>query len=357
MIGMAYPAISEKNFFLGQLPLPPCSEQRAIVQRVDHLMQHCDAYEAEQNMRESARQKAVKANFNTLSNSSAVEMQEHWERVKNHFGDLYKTTGDVAELKAAILQLAVRGELTRDWREQNPDVEPASVLLEKIKVEKQKLEKGGQIRKQKTLPLVSEEEAPYEIGATWKWVRWGDISHDIQYGFTAKADFSISEVCYLRITDIQEDAVNWSSVPGCEIESNQIDLYRLNEGDLVVARTGGTIGKTYLVKGVSDFNAIFASYLIRISVSTLNIPKYVKLFSLSSTYWDQLYEGSKGTGQPNVNGRTLGSILFPLPPQSEQKVIVKRVNQLMQLSDEFDRVKKQVVSIGNNLLKSIGANM
>ena len=138
----------------------------------------------------------------------------------------------------------------------------------------------------------------------------------------------------LRITDIQENAVDWEAVPGCLIDRQSVDQYRLTKGDVLIARTGGTIGKTFLV-GEVPVIAVFASYLIRVQ-GTLNVfDQFLKLFMESSLYWTQLYDGARGTGQPNVNGQTLGKLILPLPPLAEQHRIVAKVDELMGLCDRL----------------------
>ena len=87
------------------------------------------------------------------------------------------------QLKNSILQMAVQGKLV----EQNPDDEPASVLLERIKAEKQELIKTGKIKKGKPLPEITEDEIPFDIPDSWCWCRWGNLSESIQYGFNAPA--------------------------------------------------------------------------------------------------------------------------------------------------------------------------
>ena len=94
----------------------------------------------------------------------------------------------------------------------------------------------------------------------WKWVRLGDVCARVDYGFTASADFSIKEPRLLRITDIQNGSVNWEMVPGCKITASEEAVNRLSDGDIVIARTGATTGKSFLIK--KPPRAVFASYLI-----------------------------------------------------------------------------------------------
>ena len=158
---------------------------------------------------------------------------------------------------------------------------------------------------------------------------------NIHYGVTAKATYKKEGVRFLRITDIQNDRVDWDSVPSCELDSKKLDTSRLHDGDLLIARTGGTIGKTYLVSGL-DRDAVFASYLIRFIPLPSTLPNYVKLFTNSPLYWAQLQAASMGTGQPNVSASSLKKLQIPLPPLEEQKWIVAKVDELMELCNRLE---------------------
>ncbi|WP_370374914.1 restriction endonuclease subunit S [Candidatus Chloroploca sp. Khr17] len=161
------------------------------------------------------------------------------------------------------------------------------------------------------------------------------VSRRIHYGFTASANAALKEVRMLRITDIQDNSVDWLNVPGCVINKENVNQYKLEKGDILIARTGGTIGKTFLVRDI-PVTAVFASYLIRIQGTKYVFDEYLKCFLESPLYWEQLRAGTRGTGQPNVNGQTLGNLILPLPPLAEQHRIVARVDELMALCDRLE---------------------
>lgn len=241
--------------------------------------------------------------------------------------DLY----GIKKLRELILELAVRGKLVP----QDPNDEPASKLLARIAAEKAELVKQGKIKKQKPLPEISEEEKPFELPVGWEWVRLEDVTDNIHYGYTASADVT-KKVKLLRITDIQDDKVIWRNVPGCEIKDSDIEQYQLQPNDVVIARTGGTVGKSYLVDDL-QYIAVFASYLIRLKYIKFTNANYTKIFLGSQLYWLQLYNGVTGTGQPNVNGNTLKKMFFPLPPSNEQNKICSRVQTLLNLCDQLEQ--------------------
>jgi type I restriction enzyme S subunit len=161
----------------------------------------------------------------------------------------------------------------------------------------------------------------------WTSESLGDVTRDIRYGYTAKATAIKAGPKYLRITDIQDNTVDWNMVPFCEIESSKFNSYRLSAGDLVFARTGATTGKSYLIKTCPD--SVFASYLIRVRPSAALLPEYVAAFFQSDSYWNQITENLSGSAQPNCNASKLASLLVPIPPLPEQRRIVAKLEALL----------------------------
>ncbi len=239
--------------------------------------------------------------------------------------------GGVARLRELILTLAVQGKLVP----QDPKEEPASELLKKIRAEKDRLIAEGKIKRDKPQAEIAEDEKPFPLPLGWEWMRVAQISARVQYGFTASADHSVAQPKLLRITDIQNDQVNWDTVPGVQAGSQDISGYFLAGGDLLIARTGGTIGKSFLVD-VVPVDSVFASYLIRISPLPGLTPQYLKTFASSGHYWSQVLAKSMGTGQPNINGTALSELVLALPPLAEQSRIITRVEELMRLCDALE---------------------
>ena len=160
----------------------------------------------------------------------------------------------------------------------------------------------------------------------------------IQYGYTAKAIKSPVGPKMLRITDIQEGSVNWETVPHCFIDATEIDKFRLMPGDLVFARTGATVGKSFLIREEVP-KAVFASYLIRLRFREGVLPAYIALFFQSQEYWRQIAAGSLGIGQPNVNAATLGRVTLRLPSTQEQELIVAAIEE------QFSRLDAGVAAL------------
>jgi len=198
-------------------------------------------------------------------------------------------------------------------------------------------------------------EIPFEIPQGWEWERWGNISQSIQYGYNAPA-LEHGAIKMVRISDIQENCVLWDNVPYCQIEENDIDTYLLKVNDILFARTGGTVGKSFLVEEVPE-RAIYAGYLIRTRYSSLLNPRYMKLFMESQLYWEQLKNGTIATAQPNCNGKTLAKMLLPIPPTKEQDRIVGKLTQLSSFLNNYtlcqERLNLLNEEIKEQLKKSI----
>ena len=275
------------------------------------------------------------------------------------------------QLKNSILQWAIQGKLVP----QDPNDEPAGVLLEKIRQEKERLIKEKKIKRDKNASIIYrgednsyyekmlatgevkciDEEIPFDVPQGWEWERWGNIAQTIQYGYNAPA-LEHGVIKMVRISDIQENCVLWDNVPYCLIDENDIDTYLLKVNDILFARTGGTVGKSFLVEEVPE-KAIYAGYLIRTRYSSLLNPRYMKSFMESQLYWEQLKNGTIATAQPNCNGKTLAKMLLPIPPTKEQDRIVKKLTQLSSFLDNYglcqDRLNLLNDEIKEQLKKSI----
>lgn len=168
----------------------------------------------------------------------------------------------------------------------------------------------------------------------WCWATIEEISKSILYGVSESAKYS-GNYKLLRITDIQEGQVDWGKVPFTDFDVKKADQYLLSVGDILFARTGATVGKSYLAVTVPN-NAIYASYLIRVRYSNLMCSQYVKFFFESGYYWEQISDSSVGVGQPNVNGTSLGKLKIPIPPATEQIRIAEETLKLINIIDKVD---------------------
>ncbi|MDC7739549.1 restriction endonuclease subunit S [Bacillus sp. FF-1] len=180
--------------------------------------------------------------------------------------------------------------------------------------------------------LVVEEVQPYQVPENWIWINLGSCLESIQYGYTETASSEEIGPKFLRITDIQNDKVDWNSVPYCKINEKDLKKYLLKDDDIVVARTGATTGKSYLINKPAI--AVFASYLIRLRKSKGIYPKYLWNYMKSPMYWKQIMVVKKGSAQPGANAQILSNLSLPLPPLNEQKRIAEKVENLLKKIEE-----------------------
>lgn len=178
----------------------------------------------------------------------------------------------------------------------------------------------------------------------WVSPQLDEIATDINYGYTASSTSENIGPKMLRITDIQDNKVDWNSVPFCKIEDNQKDKYLLCNGDLVFARTGATVGKSFLINEDIS-NTVFASYLIRVRCNKKISSHYLSYFFRSPTYWSQITEFSAGIGQPNVNGSKLKKLNLPLASVYEQKIIAEKLDKLLAQVDSTKARLEQIPQI------------
>ena len=184
---------------------------------------------------------------------------------------------------------------------------------------------------------------PFEVPSSWVWTTVNGISKSILYGVNESAKAS-GKYKLLRITDIQNNSVNWDSVPYTDFDENKANSYLLNDGDILFARTGATVGKSYLVQGLTE-EAIYASYLIRVQTYDVVLPQYVKFYFESGYYWEQIEQESVGVGQPNVNGTILGNLHIPIPPIHEQCRIVSELTKWMGIIDVIEQGKTDLQTV------------
>ncbi len=181
----------------------------------------------------------------------------------------------------------------------------------------------------------------------WPRKRISQLCSRIDYGYTASADPVIEEPRFLRITDIQEGSVDWEKVPGCHISPHQEAENRLEDGDIVFARTGGTTGKSFLVRNPP--RSVFASYLIRLRPTGDVAADYLYAFLQSDDYWRQIRRDARGGAQPNVNASLLGAIMLPVAPSGRQGSIIARLGKYVATADRVRQALTEQLALINGL--------
>src|SRR5690606_16749803 len=152
--------ISINSFGEIPIPIPPLEEQKAIVEVVETLFKEVEQLEHLTVERITLKEDFVTSALNQLTINNA---KQEWEFLQAHFKSFFNETPNIKKLRETVLQLAVQGKLTADWRVTNPDTEDASILLKRIQKEKAQLIKNKKIKKEKSLPPITKDEIPYEM--------------------------------------------------------------------------------------------------------------------------------------------------------------------------------------------------
>lgn len=166
----------------------------------------------------------------------------------------------------------------------------------------------------------------------WEFKKLGEVAK-ATYGYTESACYNEVGPKFLRITDIQNDGVNWETVPFCKISDFNLEKYTLKNGDIVFARTGATTGKSFLI--LNPPLSVFASYLIKVHITDKKLtPEYLYLFFQTQAYWDKINAGVSGSAQGGFNATKLADLNVPLPPLPEQKRIVSILDKAFAAIDK-----------------------
>lgn len=208
----------------------------------------------------------------------------------------------------------------------------------------------ARVEKEVTALLASTFDQSFLLQDQWRELRVSEICEQPQYGYTASATDQPIGPKMVRITDIQDGKVNWNSVPFCNCPEPK--KYLLQKDDILFARTGGTTGKSFLISQECP-ESVFASYLIRLRVKQLVTPSYLYKYFQSPSYWTQITDGLSGTGQPNVNGKKLTTILVPIPPIQEQYRIVEKLDSAQAKVDSLKQLQAQTRGELDALLPSV----
>lgn len=188
------------------------------------------------------------------------------------------------------------------------------------------------------------------IPSDWDVKKIGDcLLRNPDYGINAAAvSYNENLPVYLRITDVTEDG-KYSRKNLVSVDNLSSDSYYLQEGDLVFARTGASVGKTYLYNK-NDGELVFAGFLIRVKANEIILlPDYLKYFTQTNIYWNWIAANSMRTGQPGINGNEYKELLVPLPPtKAEQTAIATALNDADALITQLEKliVKKRAIKQG-----------
>lgn len=229
------------------------------------------------------------------------------------------------QLRASILQQAMEGKLVK----QDPNDEPASELLEKIKAEKEQLVKAKKIKKTKALPKITEDEKPFDIPENWEWVRLGTV-FNLQAGKNRKAS-TINEI---KTVDYDYPCFGGNGIRGYVSDFNREGKYAL------IGRQGALCGNINFAKG--KFYATEHAVVVEIFAGTNYKWSGYFLKALN------LNQYSTATAQPGLSVTKINRVLIPLPPLKEQLRIVAKIEKLMPLIDEYAKAYNRLKAIDDD---------
>lgn len=189
------------------------------------------------------------------------------------------------------------------------------------------------------------------MNSDWRTVALAELCTDVSYGYTESAQDEPVGPKFLRITDIQNGVVNWSSVPYCTIDAKKIQNYLLRRGDIVIARTGNSTGENYVFD--STETAVFASYLIRYRVDSKRVNPFFVWYQLRTEKWWSFVAGSKtGSAQAGANAQVLGKFEIILPPRPIQDRIAEQLQLIDNKIDLNRRINQTLEAMAQAIFKS-----
>lgn len=256
------------------------------------------------------------------------------------------------KLRQQILQDAIQGKLVS----QNPNDEPASKLLEKIKAEKEKLIKEKNLKKGKPLPPIKEEEIPFDIPKNWVWCRLGELTSvtklaGFEYTKYIKLQ-KVGEVPVIRAQNVKPNKILEDNLLYIDKKTSlQLERSALTKSCLLITFIGAGIGEVaifnkkdrwHLAPNVAKAEPIFKEISL----------EYLMWFLLSSYGREEFFKIQKATAQPSLSMGTIRIVCIPLPPFPEQKRIVKKIEELLKVCDELEKEVKQNQNLTQQLLQS-----
>ena len=355
--GSATPIINKQKWISIIVPFPSIKMQRKISKKINQLMALCDKLETERDERNQKRLKLHTAIMDKLfSVSDPTQFNQSWNFVTRHFDDIYSVPENVEDLKKAILQLAVMGKLVP----QNSDDQPASELLKEIDIEKKRLIKEGKIKKQKPLPPIKANEIPYKLPEGWMWCRLGTVSELITKGSSPKwqgVQYTDAKdgIFFVTSKNVGTYQLKLKDKRYVEKTFNTLSPRSiLNKNDILMNIVGASIGRVAIYDLNEMANINQAVCLIRL-FKTSNCYDYDFLlyFLNSPTCIAYMFDKQVDNARANLSMANINKFVIPLPPLTEQKRIVKKIDQLMELCNSLELQLKESTNRQTSILNAV----
>ena len=295
--GVKMPRVGTDTMINLLIPLPPFDEQKRIVEKIEELLPLVERYEK------------AWARLEELNKKFPLDMQK------------------------AILGQAIQGKLVEQRAEEGTGQE----LYKAIQDEKKKLIEEGKLKKQKALPEITEDEIPFEIPDTWKWVKYGDILNIVSAKRVHQSDWQNKGIPFYRAREISKLS-KFGTVDNdlfiSEELFNSLSVYGLPEKNDLMVTAVGTLGKTYIVKESDRFYYKDASVLCFKNYAQINA-MFLKYAMESSLMKNQIEANSRGTTVGTLTIVRMSNYIIPLPPLAEQKRIVEKIEELLPLVEKL----------------------
>lgn len=293
---------------------------------------------------------SIREHVDELFSLLKVDRHKRYEGVKCIDDSVFRSKLMLQDLKRHILQCAISGKLTMDWREMNPNIEQASELIERIKAEKQQLIKIGKLRKEKPIEPIDESELLFNIPSTWEWCRLSSIYQSTSGGTPSRSN---SKFWHGDITWYKSGELN-DSILGCESEEN-ITIEGLKgssatmfpSGTLLIAMYGATAGKLAILERNATTNQAVCGLYENRHIDT----EYMFYYLMSQR--SKMIEDSWGMSQPNISQTYLKAFLVPIAPIDEQKRIVEIIKNSLEKCSLIEAQITANEQTAQNLIKSI----
>ncbi len=306
----------------------------------------------------------------SLQKQIVKEIEKQFSRLDKTISDLKRVKANLKRYKASVLQAAVTGKLTEEWRKQNPDVEPASQLLERILTERrQKWEttelakltaKGKPPKNDKWKEKYKEPFEPtatgFEVPTSWATATVQQIACLVQYGSSSKTNSNANDgVPVLRMGNIVDGHLVFEGLKYLPHDHREFPELLLDEEDMLFNRTNSAelVGKSAVYLG-SPVPCSFASYLIRVRFPNEVKSKFIAFF-INSAFGRQWIKSvvNQQVGQANVNGTKLQNLTVPLPSSLEQNAIIQEIESRLSVAEELERTVDTNLKRAERLRQSI----
>lgn len=344
------PILSKGKWEKIPLPIPPLNAQKRIVEKIDELFAQTQQLAQRLQSADHRRRRFHTAALHQLTTApTPAAATAAWDHLAPHFHQLYTDPDAITQLKQAILQLAVSGRLVP----QDPNDEPAAVLLERINRRNLEIKEQKGIRASKPFPCVELDEQPYTVPSTWEWVRIDHINYQVTDGTHHTPLYVEQGIPFLSVKDISGGTIDFSNTKFVTLEQHQELIKRCNPeyGDVLLTKVG-TTGIAKVVDTLREFSIFVSVALLKFAQEYVD-PLYLELVINSPLVKEQSARFTMGVGNQNLVLKHIKNFVIPLPPYQEQKRIVEKVNELMEISAMLQQQAASAETARQHLLNAL----